>query len=120
MDSKLTGEYRGAKHPIPGRMTFMKPRLILVSLGLIALTLVSFGLQAQEPPSAPPSQAAKDELIANQQELFQQFKDFQERIFKLKTKMARGTPEEQKRAAVFEKVLEECKNLAISQEFARM
>ena len=97
----------------------MKARMILVSLGLVTLTILSFGLQAQEGTKGTP-QASKDDILTNEQQLARQFADFQDLLLRLKQKMARGTPEERKRAEVLDKVLEECKNLAINQEFNKM
>jgi len=102
-------------------MTFMRPRLILVSLGLAALTIVSFGLQAQdEPKTSGSTQSVRDDLTNSQQQLARQFADFQDALLRLKQRLARGTPEEKRRAEVLEKVLDECKNLAINQEFTKI
>ena len=98
----------------------MKPRLILVSLGLAALTILSFSLQAQEQPKASPNQETRDEIITSQQQLAQQWAAFQDALLRLKQRLARGTPEEKKRAEQLEAVLEECKNLSINQEFTKM
>jgi hypothetical protein len=96
----------------------MRARLILVALGLVALTIVSLGLQAQ--PPAGSSQDSKDDIVTNEQQLARQFAEFQDMLLRLKQRLARGTPEERKRAEVLDKVLEECKNLAINQEFNKM
>lgn len=95
----------------------MKARLILVSLGLVALTLLSFGLQAQERST---TQGDKDKIIESEQQRARQFAEFQNALLTLKQRLARGTPEERERAKVLEKVLDECKNLAINQEFTKM
>lgn len=94
----------------------MKPRLILVSLGLAVLAIVSLGIEAQEQPKGP----AKDDVITSEQQLARLFGDFQDALLKLKQRLARGTPEERKRAEDLGKVLDECKNLAINQEFTKM
>ena len=96
----------------------MRARLILVSLGLAVLTILSFGLQAQ--PSKGSTQDGKDDIITNEQQLARQFADFQDALLRLKQRLARGTPEEKKRSEMLGKVLDECKNLAINQEFAKM
>jgi hypothetical protein len=96
----------------------MRARLILVGLGLVALTILSLGLQAQ--PPAGSGQDGKDDIITNEQQLARQFAEFQDALLRLKQRLARGTPEERKRAEVLDKVLDECKNLAINQEFTKM
>src|SRR5262249_1592190 len=96
----------------------MKPRLILVSLGLAMIGLISLGLQAQE--SSTPGQGGKDEIILSEEQLRAQFTAFTEALLKLQQKMARGTPEERKRAEQLAKVLQECNDLAIDQEFTKL
>ncbi len=96
----------------------MKPRLILVSLGLAMLAMLSLGLQAQEQPKA--STQEKDDIITSEQVLQAQFASFTDALLKLKQRLARGTPEERKRAEVLEKVLEECDRLAVKQDFTNM
>ena len=94
----------------------MKARLILLGLGLCLATIVSFELSGQERGAIQ----AKDDIITNEQQLERQFAEFQDALLKLKQRLARGTPEERKRAEVLDKVLEECKNLAIKHEFTKM
>ena len=94
----------------------MKARLILVAFGVAMLTIISFGLQAQERSAAQ----EKDDIITSEQQLARQFADFQDALLKLKQRLARGTPEDRRRAEVLDKILEECKNLAINQEFTKM
>jgi hypothetical protein len=96
----------------------MKPRLTLVALGLIALAMISLGLQAQDQPKATTQE--KDEITTSEQQLMRQFGEFQDSLLKLKQRLARGTPEERKRAEALGAVLDECKNLAINQEFLGM
>lgn len=96
----------------------MKPRLILVSLGLVALAIFSLGSQAQDQPK--PAIQEKDDIILSEQVLQAQFAAFTDSLFKLKSRLARGTAEERKRAEVLEKVLEECDRLAVKQEFTKM
>jgi hypothetical protein len=96
----------------------MKPRLILVSLGLTALALLSLGLQAQEQPNSLTKD--KDEIITSEKQLLRMFGDFQDALLRLKQRLARGNAEERQRAEVLDKVLDECKNLAINQEFTKM
>src|SRR6266542_3829613 len=94
----------------------LKARLTLVAFGLTVLALISFGLQAQERGAIQD----KDDIITSEQQLARQFADFQDALLKLKQRLARGTPEDRKRAEVLDKILEECKNLAINQEFTKM
>jgi hypothetical protein len=94
----------------------MKARLTLLAFGLALLTMISFGVQAQERAAAQKN----DDIIASEQDLARRFADFQDALLKLKQRLARGTPEERKRAEVLEKVLDECKTLAINQEFTKM
>jgi hypothetical protein len=96
----------------------MRARLILVGLGLVALTILSLGLHAQ--PPAGQSQDSKDDILTNEQQLARQFAEFQDMLLRLKQRLARGTPEERKRAEELDKVLDRCKNLAINQEFSKM
>jgi hypothetical protein len=96
----------------------MKPRLILVSLGLAALAILSLGLQAQEQPRT--GTQGKDEIITSEQQLMRQFADFQEALLKLKHRLSRGDAKDRERAKLLDGVLEECKNLAINQEFTKM
>ncbi len=95
----------------------MKPRLILVSLGLALLSLYAIGTSAQE--QAKTAQE-KDDIITSEQQLLRQFADFQDLLLRLKLKLARGTPEERRRSEVLGKVLDECRNLAINQEFTKI
>ena len=95
----------------------MKPRLILVSLGLAMLSFIAIGISAQEQAKTAQD---KDDIVTSEQQLLRQFSDFQDLLLRLKQKLARGTPEERRRAEVLGKVLEECRNLAINQEFAKM
>jgi hypothetical protein len=95
----------------------MKPRLILVAFGLVALTMLSFSLQAQDQPK---SAQGKDEIITSEQQLLRMFGDFQDALLRLKLRLAKGNAEERARAEVLDKVLEECKNLAVQQEFTKM
>jgi hypothetical protein len=97
----------------------LKARLILMSLCLAALAIVGLGLQAQDQP-AKTAQFNKEDFIAKQQELASEFRTFKESVFKLKQKLARGTPEEKRRAEVLGKILEACDKLDVSQEYARM
>jgi hypothetical protein len=97
---------------------FMKPRLILVSLGLAAVAILSLGLQAQEQPKS--AAQGKDEIITSEQQLLRQFTDFQEALLKLKHRLARGDAKDRERAKVLDGVLDECKKLAINQEFTKM
>src|SRR5476649_2811091 len=71
---------------------FMKPRLTLVALGLIALAMISLGLQARDQPRATPQD--KDEILSSEKQLLRQFGEFQDSLLKLKQSLARGTPEE--------------------------
>jgi hypothetical protein len=96
----------------------MKSRLILVSLGLAALAILSLGLQAQEQPKTGTQD--RDEIITSEQQLMRQFAGFQEALLKLKHRLARGDAKERERAKLLDGVLEECKNLAINQEFTKM
>jgi len=98
----------------------MKSRLILALMGMAALAFVSFTLQAQDQAKKAPSPVEKDDLITDEQQLARQFADFQDKLLRLKQKLARGSFEEKKKAEIIEKVLEECKNLAINQEFTKM
>ncbi len=110
----MPGKFK--KDPIPNYWEdHMKARLILVSLGLAVIALLSLGIQAQEQ-----TKNDKDDLTSSQQQLANLFADFQNSLFKLQTKLARGTPEERKRAEDLAKVLDECKKLAINQEFSIM
>ncbi|MBM3993661.1 MAG: hypothetical protein FJ303_05850 [Planctomycetes bacterium] len=95
----------------------MKPRLILVSLGLAMLTVFSFSLQANDRPKTA---VQDDEIITSEQQLRRQFDDFTAALLQLQLRLSRGTAEERERAKVLEKVLEECKNLAINQKFTQM
>src|ERR1019366_3309630 len=54
------------------------------------------------------------------QQLLRQFADFQNALLQLKQRLAKGTPEERKRAEVLGQVFDEGKNLAINQEFLKM
>jgi hypothetical protein len=94
----------------------MKARFILVVFGLAALAVLSIGLQAQEKGVVPD----KDDLITSEQQLARQFAEFQDALLRLKQRLARGTPEEKKRAETLDKVLDLCKELAINQEFTKM
>jgi hypothetical protein len=94
----------------------MKARFILVMLGMAALAVLSIGLQAQEKGVVPD----KDDLITSEQQLARQFAEFQDALLRLKQRLARGTPEEKKRAETLDKVLDLCKELAINQEFTKM
>ncbi len=94
----------------------MKPRFILVMLGIAALAVLSIGLQAQEKGAVQD----KDDIITSEQQLARQFAEFQDALLRLKQRLARGTPEEKKRAETLDKVLDLCKDLAINQEFTRM
>src|ERR1017187_2053422 len=105
-------------HPHPGRATFMKPRLILVSLGLAFIALIALGLQAQE-QTTPPAQE-KDKLLLSEQLLKAQFQAFTSAVFTLQKKLALGTPKERQRAEQLAKVLKECNDLAIDQEFTKL
>ena len=67
----------------------MKARLILVSLGLAVVAMLSLGIQAQEQ-----TKNDKDDLIAREQRLANLFADFQNQLFRLQTRLAKGTPEE--------------------------
>lgn len=94
----------------------MKARFILVMLGIAALAVLSIGLQAQEKGAVQD----KDDLITSEQQLARKFAEFQDALLRLKQRLARGTPEEKKRAETLDKVLDLCKELAINQEFTRM
>jgi hypothetical protein len=94
----------------------MKPRFILVMLGIAALAVLSLGLQAQDKGGTQ----TKDDIITSEQQLARQFAEFQDALLRLKQRLARGTPEEKKRAETLEKVLDLCKELAINQEFTKM
>ena len=94
----------------------MKVRIILVAFSLALLTMLSFGIQAQERAATQ----QKDDIIASEQELARRFADFQDALLKLKQRLARGDVQERKRAEVLDKILEECKTLAINQEFTKM
>jgi hypothetical protein len=93
----------------------MKPRLTLVVLGLAFCVLVALGLKAQEP-----AQPQRDDIVTSEQQLKAQFAKFTESLLKLQQKLARGTPEERRRAEKFAKVLKECNELAIDQEFTKL
>jgi hypothetical protein len=95
----------------------MKPRHILLSLCLAFTVLVSLGLKAQE--QATPAQD-QDKIILNEQQLKLQFQAFTEALLKLQQKLARGTPQERQRAEQLAKVLKECNDLAIDQEFTKL
>jgi len=97
----------------------MKARLILLTLGLAALTILSFGIQAQERASTAQAQE-KDDLITSERELARKFADFQDALLKLKQRLARGEAPDRERAKVLDKILEECKTLAVNQEFTKM
>lgn len=105
-----------APHVINGKETLMKSRFILVMLGMAALAVLSLGLQAQEKVQTPD----KEELFNSEQQLARQFAEFQDALLRLKQRLARGTPEEKKRAETLDKVLDLCKELAINQEFTKM
>ena len=93
----------------------MKARLILVALGVAMLTMFSLGIEAQERAAQE-----KDDIITSEQQLARQFADFQDALLKLKQRLARGNADERKRAVVLDKILEECKTLAVNQEFTKM
>jgi hypothetical protein len=96
----------------------LKARLILASLGLAFLAMMSLGVTAQDAKTTP---QGKDIVTTEQQQqLARQFGDFMNALVQLKQRMQRGTPDEQKRAKVLGEVIDECKNLAINQEFSRM
>jgi hypothetical protein len=94
----------------------MKPRFILVMLGIAALAVLSLGSQAQEKGGGQ----SKDDIITSDQQLARQFAEFQDALLRLKQRLSRGTPEEKKRAETLDKVLDLCKELAINHEFTRM
>lgn len=94
----------------------MKVRIILVAFSLALLTMLSFGIQAQERAATQ----QKDDIISSEQELARRFADFQDALLKLKQRLARGDAQERKRAEVLDKILEECRTLAINQEFTKM
>src|SRR5260221_12375918 len=105
----LTSIHLRIPSPILWEDLFMKPRLTLVALGLIALAMMSLGLQAQDPPKATTQE--KDEILTSEQRLMVQFGEFQTSLLKLKLQLARGTPEDRKRAEALGQVLDEGKNL---------
>lgn len=94
----------------------IRARIILAMLGMAVLAVLSLGLQAQEKGVVQ----EKDDLITSEQQLARQFAEFQDALLRLKQRLARGTPEEKKRAETLDKVLEMCKDLAINQEFTKM
>lgn len=94
----------------------MKARIILLTIGMAMVALVSFSLQAQEKTNAQ----QKDDIIASEQQLARQFADFQDALLKLQQRMSRGDAKDRERAKVLAVILEECKSLAINQEFTKM
>jgi len=96
----------------------LRARLILASLGLAFLAIISLGVNAQDAKTTP--QGNKDDIITAEQQLARQFGDFVDSLIRLKQRLQRGTPEEQKRAKILGEVIDECRNLGINQEFSKM
>lgn len=97
----------------------MKARLLLASMGFMAITLFALAQQSTNPPKGNTGPDT-GEIITSEQQLARMFSDFQDALLRLKQRLARGTPEEKRRAEVLDKVIDECKNLAINQEFTKM
>lgn len=96
----------------------MKARLLLASIGFMSIALFALAQQT----TTQPKTGAPDtgEIITSEQQLARMFSEFQDALLRLKQRLARGTPEEKRRAEVLDKVIDECKNLAINQEFSKM
>ncbi|MSU76989.1 MAG: hypothetical protein EXS16_02725 [Gemmataceae bacterium] len=98
----------------------MKARLLLASIGFMAITLFALAQQSTTQPNKGNTGPDTGKIITTEQQLARGFADFQDALLRLKQRLSRGTPEEKRRAEVLDKVIDECKNLAINQEFSKM
>jgi len=99
----------------------MKPRLHLAALGLTLLG-IAVVLQAGEQPrqGAPNLAQLRDELTVKQQQLTQQFEEFQLNMFKLKQRFERGNEDEKRQALRISKILDEVRKENIRTELDQL
>jgi hypothetical protein len=96
----------------------MQWRLILVILGL-AVFIPS--LAAQDAAKKADVGQVRDEITASEQQIARQFADFEQALLKLTQRLKRSDKrEDQERAKVLEKVLEESRTASITVQFERM
>jgi hypothetical protein len=95
----------------------MNLRPMLIALGL-ALTTAA---HAQEPAKKTDPAQVRDEITASEQQIARQFADFEQALLKLTQRLKRSDKrEDQERAKVLEKVLEESRSASITVQFERL
>src|SRR5947209_2011935 len=99
----------------------MKPRLKIAALGLTLLGLAVV-LQAgeQSKQGTPSITQLRDELTLKQQQLTTQFEEFQLNMFKLKTRLERGTEDEKRAAARIAQILDTAQKMNLRTELDQL
>jgi hypothetical protein len=97
----------------------MRSRLFLVLFGLVALAPSAL---ADEPAKKKDdSGQVRDDITASEQQIARQFGEFEQSLLKLVQRLKRSEKrEDQDRAKVLEKVLEESRSASITVQFERM
>jgi hypothetical protein len=97
----------------------MKWRLILVSFGALSF---AGGASAQESvPKKSDSAQVRDDITSSEQQIARQFAEFEQALLKLVQRLKRSDKrEDQERAKVLEKVLEESRSASVTVQFERM
>ncbi len=100
----------------------MRWRLTLIALGLIALAGVTVAQQTDEPAKKKDDSAqVRDDLANSEQQIARHFAEFEQSLLKLAQRLKRSDKrEDQERAKVLEKVLDESRNASIAVQFERL
>ncbi len=99
----------------------MKSRLLLASIGLAVLTFFSLALTAGENGKKDDPARSRDDIATVEQQLSRKFADFEQSLLKLKQRMERSAKrEDQDKAKVLGRVLDECKNVGVQLKFEKL
>jgi hypothetical protein len=103
----------------------MKPRFLLATLGLLALTGVLLVRAAE--PTTPPAKGEdegpkiKDKMSLEEQILSNRFQEFELKLLKLKQRLERSSrQEDRERAAILQKALDKAREASIGTRFEQM